>query len=112
MNGKPYVVPSNFHDGAMSIAGAENCLATLTGRNCLPWILPLNLQNTTVSGTNYIQSTDVSAGSDVRNGEQGGVVFEVGSITELEKTGVLTLHRNVTIEKGARFMVTQSTLRK
>ena len=111
-NGKPYVVPSNFHDGAMSIAGAENCLVTLTGRNCLPWILPLNLQNTTVSGTNYIQSTDVSAGSDIRNGEQGEVVFEVGSITELEKTGSLTLHRNVTIEKGARFMVTQSTLRK
>ncbi len=109
---KAYLIPMTLHNGTMSIAGAENSLITLKGRNCLPWILPLNLQNTTISGGNYVQATDVNVGSDIRNGEQGNVVFKSGSNTEIEKTGTVTLGKNVTIEKGAQLYIKQSTIRE
>ena len=109
---KAYSIPMTLHNGAMSIAGAENSLITLKGRNCLPWVLPLNLQNTTISGDNHVQATDVNVGSDIRNGEQGNVIFKSGSNTEIEKTGTVTLSKNVTIEKGAQLYIKQSTIRE
>ena len=111
-NKKAYSIPANFANGLMSISEAENSLITLTGRNCLPWISPLYLQNTSISGDNYIQVSDIYAGNNVRNGEHGHVVFESGSNTNIEKTGTVTLSKGVTIEKGAQIMITNSSIRK
>ena len=109
---KCYTLPGNFGNGAKTIPGAVNCAVTLKGRNCLPRFFPLVLQNTSVSGSNYIQTTDVKVGSDVRDGEQGNVTFESGSTTEIETTGTVTFTKNVTIEKGAQFVIKQSDIRK
>lgn len=111
-NRKAYTLPGNFGNGANTIQGAENCMITLKGRNCLPAFLPLALQNTNVSGDNYIQAADVKAGSDVRNGEQGSVTFEAGSVTEMETTGQVAFTRNVTVQKGAQLVIKQSNIRK
>lgn len=111
-NRKAYTLPGNFGNGANTIQGAENCMITLKGRNCLPAFLPLALQNTNVSGDNYIQAADVKVGSDVRNGEQGSVTFEAGSVTEMETTGQVAFTRNVTVQKGAQLIIKQSSIRK
>lgn len=109
---RAYTLPGNFGNGANTIPGAENCMITLKGRNCLPAFLPLALQNTNVSGDNYIQATDVKAGSDVREGEQSSVTFEAGSTTNIETTGQVTFTKNVTIEKGAQLVIKSSNVRK
>lgn len=109
---KTYSIPMDLHNETMSITEAENCLITLTGRNCLPKVMPLTLQNTTVSGDNYIQVTNVHAGCDIRNGEYGKVVFESGSNTVIEKSGTITLSKGVTIKKGAQLNIKHSSVRK
>ena len=109
---KAYTIPADFRNGAMLIPGVANCLVTLKGRNCLPCIMPLYLQNTIVSGCNYIQTSDVKVGSDIRKGSQGDVVFESGSCTVMEKTGKVMLTKNVVVEKGAQLVIKPSTIRK
>lgn len=64
------------------------------------WVInteTLYLQNTIVSGCNYIQTSDVKVGSDIRKGSQGDVVFESGSYTVMEKTGKVMLTKKVSV---------------
>ena len=48
----------------------------MTGKNCLPQIMPLIIQNATLRGTHYAIVKDVTCGKNVRKGNQGDVIFD------------------------------------
>ncbi len=101
------VIPSS---GSISLSNIENCLITLKGRNCLPQILPLYLQSTNVNGYHYMITSDVTCGSNVRNGSCGNVIFKSGSDTEIESSGTVRLMPGTTIELGAKLSINQSDI--
>ena len=88
----------------------ENSLITLTGKNCLPQIMPLTIQNATLHGAHYVIVKDVSCGSDVRNGTQGDVIFEQDSDFTFETKGTFTLTKDVEIKLGAQLKVIPSEI--
>ena len=95
----------NPSQGVTTLTNAENCLITLTGKNCLPQILPLTIQNATLHGSHYVIGKDVTCGSDVREGTQGDVVFDEGSKFTFETKGTFVLSKGVTVKKGAQLEV-------
>ena len=100
----------NPSQGLKNLTNVENCLITLTGRNCLPQILPMTIQNTTLQGTHYAIIKDVSCGKDVRSGTQGNVTFSQGSDYTFETKGTFKLTKGVNIEKGAKMKVVPSDI--
>ena len=96
--------------GAKTLTNVENCLITLTGKNCLPQIMPLTIQNDTLQGTHYAIVKDVTCGKDVREGSQGNVVFDEGSDYTFETKGTFKLTKGVTIRQGAQLKVIPSKI--
>lgn len=96
--------------GSMTLANVGNSLITLTGKNCLPQIMPLTIQNTALHGTHYAIVKDVSCGKDVRNGIQGDVIFEEDSNYTFEIKGTFTLTKGVEIKQGAQLSVLPSEI--
>ena len=94
----------------MTLANVGNSLITLTGKNCLPQIMPLTIQNTALHGTHYAIVKDVSCGKDVRNGIQGDVIFEEDSNYTFEIKGTFTLTKGVEIKQGAQLSVLPSEI--
>ena len=100
----------NPSQGSTTLTNVENSLITLTGKNCLPQIMPLTIQNTTLHGTHYAIVKDVTCGSDVRNGTQGNVTFEQDSDFTFETKGTFTLTKDVEIKLGAQLKVIPSEI--
>lgn len=96
--------------GPKALTNVENRLITLTGKNCLPQIMPLSIQNTTLQGAHYAIVKDVSCGKDVRSGVQGSVSFEEGSDFTFETKGTFKLTKGVKIKKGAKLRVIPSEI--
>jgi len=93
-----------------TLTNVENCLITLTGKNRLPQIMPLMIQNDTLQGTHHLIVKDVTCGKDVRNGTQGNVIFDQGSDYTFETKGTFKLTKGVTIKQGAKLKVTPSEI--
>lgn len=100
----------NPSQGSKTLANVENSLITITGRNCLPQIMPLTIQNATLHGTHYALVKDVACGKDVRNGTQGDVVFEEDSDYTFETRGTFELTKGVEIKLGAQLEVMPSEI--
>lgn len=100
----------NPSQGAKTLANAENCLITLTGKNCLPQIMPLTIQNDTLQGTHYAIVKDVACGKDVRTPNQGNVIFDEGSNYTFETKGTFKLTKGVKIKQGAQLKVIPSEI--
>lgn len=100
----------NPSQGAMVLANVENSLITLMGKNCLPQILPLTIQNDTLQGTHYAIAKDVACGRDVRGGNQGNVIFDGNSDYTFETNGTFKLTKGVKIEQGAQLKVIPSEI--
>ena len=96
--------------GAKILPNVDNSLISLTGKNCLPQILPLTIQNDTLQGNHYAIVKDVVCGKDVRNGNQGNVIFDEGSDYTFETNGKFKLTKGVKIKQGAKFKVTPSEI--
>lgn len=94
--------------GAKTLTNVENCLITLTGKNCLPQIMPLTIQNDTLQGAHYSIVKDVTCGKDVREGSQGNVIFDESSDYTFETKGTFKLTKGVTIKQGAQLKVIPS----
>lgn len=100
----------NPSQGSKTLSSVANCLITLTGKNCLPQIMPLTIQNATLHGTHYAIVKDVSCGKDVRSGTQGDVTFEQDSDYTFETKGSFELTKGVEIKLGAKLTVVPSEI--
>lgn len=100
----------NPSQGTKTLTNVENCLITLTGKNCLPQILPLTVQNATLRGIHYTIVKDVTCGKNVRKGNQGDVIFDENSDYTFETKGAFKLAEGVKIEKGAHLKVVRSKI--
>lgn len=96
--------------GSKTLSNVENCLVSLTGKNCLPQIMPLTIQNATLHGKHYAIVKDVTCGKDVRNGTQGDVIFEDDSDYVFEIKGTFELTNGVEIKQGAQLEVIPSEI--
>lgn len=96
--------------GAKTLTNVENRLIILTGKNCLPQIMPLTIQNDTLQGTHYAIVKDVTCGRDVRNGTLGNVIFDNNSDYTFETKGTFKLTKGVTIKQGAQLKVIPSEI--
>ena len=109
-NDSSSTVTFNPSQGTATLTNSENCMITITGKNCLPQIMPLAIQNTTLQGTHYAIVKDVTCGKDVRNGTQGNVTFEENANYTFETKGTFKLTKGVKIKKGARLKVVPSEI--
>ena len=103
-------VSFNPSQGSKTLSNVANSLITLTGKNCLPQIMPLTIQNATLHGTHYAIVKDVSCGKDVRSGTQGNVTFEQDSDYTFETKGTFELTKGVEIKQGAQLTVIPSEI--
>lgn len=100
----------NPSDGVKTLTNVENCLITLLGKKCLPQILPLTFQNTTLQGTHYAIVKDVACGKDVRGGTLGDVIFDGNSDYTFETKGTFRLTKGVRVNLGAQLKVIPSEI--
>ena len=103
-------IPINSSSYNLALNPYENSVVTLNGRNCLPQILPTYLQNFTLQGSRYLIVSDMTCGKNIRTGDEGNVVFEQGSVTEIEKSGNLILGPGTIVKSGATLRVKQSNI--
>ncbi len=96
--------------GSKTLSNVANSLITLTGKNCLPQIMPLTIQNATLHGAHYAIVKDVTCGRDVRSGTQGDVTFEQDSDYTFETKGTFELTKGVEIKLGAQLTVLPSEI--
>ena len=94
----------------VNIIDGANSLLTVTGKNCLPQILPLKLQNTSIHGKHYVLVKEMYSGSNVRSGSNGNVVFESDADYEIEYSGSVTLAAGTEIKMGASVNISPSTI--
>lgn len=100
----------NPSQGSTTLTNVENSLITLTGKNCLPQIMPLTVQNKALYGTHYVIVKDVICGKEVRSGTQGDVTFEAGSNYTFETNGTFELTKGVEIKQGAQLEIIPSEI--
>lgn len=111
---KTYEVIDNINfnpsQGPKTLANVENSLITLTGINCLPQIMPLTIQNTSLHGKHHAIVKDVTCGKNVRSGTQGNVTFEQDADYTFEIKGTFELTEGVEIKQGAQLEVITSEI--
>lgn len=97
--------------GLVGLSDLRNGIVTLTGRNCLPQVLPVRIQNLSLYGNRHLITSDVRMGTDVtEEDDPNPVVFKTGSHTTIEHSGNVVLTKGVTIEKGASLQIIPSKL--
>lgn len=96
--------------GTVWLGDVQNGIVTLTGRNCLPQVMPLRLQNLSFNNCQHLITSDVRIGSDVRPEDQGDVLFKAGSKTGIEHTGKVILTKGVSVERGAELRICPTAL--
>ena len=78
--------------------------------NYIPYIVPLSLQNVTLSKSQYVIASEVIAGNSIASGRANGAVTVKNGIDyEIEASGTVTLHDGFKVEKGATFAVYPSS---
>ena len=73
--------------------------------------MPLTIQNDTLQGTHYAIVKDVTCGKDVREGNQGNVIFNENSNYTFETKGPFRLTKGVKIKQGAQLKVMPSGIK-
>ena len=74
--------------------------------NCIPYIVPLSLQNTRLCQSQYVIASDVIAGNAIdSNRTSGDVIVSQGVEYEIEASGKVTLDDGFKVEKGATFAI-------
>ena len=92
---------------------SPNGTVMLYKRNCIPYIAPMVIQNTTLNKSQYVIATDVTAGKSVDNNRTSGQVTVTGDIEyEIEHTGEVRLCGGFRVDKGVKFSVKPSTYNK
>ena len=92
---------------------SPNSTIMLYKRNCIPYIAPLVIQNTTLNKSQYVIASDVTAGKSVDNSRTSGQVTVTGDIEyEIEHTGEVRFCGGFKVDKGVRFTVKPSTYNK
>ena len=92
---------------------SPNSTVTLYKRNCIPYIAPLVIQNTTLNKSQYVIASDVTAGKAVDNNRTSGQVTVTGDIEyEIEHTGEVRFCGGFKVNKGVKFSVKPSTYNK
>ena len=78
----------------------------LYNHNCIPYLVPMELQNVAIQTSMYVIANDVEAGETINNNRVSGeVCVKNGTEFELEVSGTVTLHDGFKVEKGATFAV-------
>lgn len=72
--------------------------------------MSLTIQNDTLQGTHYVIVKDVACGKDVREGNQGNVIFDENSNYTFETKGTFRLTKGVKIKQGAQLKVIASEI--
>jgi hypothetical protein len=89
---------------------SPNSTVMLYKQNCIPYIAPLVLQNTTLNKSQYVIASDVTAGKSVDSSRTSGQVTVTGDIDyEIEHTGEVRFEGGFRVDKGVRFSVRPST---
>lgn len=90
---------------------SPNSTIMLYKHNQIPYIAPMVLQNTTLSNSQYVIASDVTAGNYVDNNRTSGNVTVTDGIEyEIEASGKVTLEDGFIVEKGATFSIYTSCL--
>lgn len=103
--------PLHVGDDNQGTINPANKVITLHGRNYLPEILPITIQNTLMEGIHYAIGKDVVCGSNIiptLEDWQTTVVFKAGSDYTFEKRGTFTITKGVVVEKGAKLKIINS----
>ena len=92
---------------------SPNSTVMLYKRNCIPYIAPMVIQNTTLNKSQYVIASDVTAGKSVDNSRTSGQVTVTGDIEyEIEHTGEVRFCGGFRVDKGVKFSVKPSTYNK
>ena len=117
MNTLPYQVAHCSNDGEVGLIKAivPNCSISdispnstilIYSHSYIPYIAPLFLQNITMSNSQYVIASDVTAGFSVEaRRSYGEVTVKKGVEYEIEATGTVILDDGFQVEKGATFAV-------
>ena len=90
---------------------SPNSTIMLYKHNQIPYIAPMVLQNTTLSNSQYVIASDVTAGNNVDSiRTTGNVTVSSGIEYEIEASGTVSLEDGFNVEKGATFAVYPSCL--
>ena len=90
-----------------------NSTVMLYKRNCIPYIAPLVLQNTTINKSQYVIASDIIAGKSVDNNRTNGQVTVTGEIEyEVEHTGEVRLCGGFKVDRGVKFSIKPSNYNK
>ena len=90
-----------------------NSTVMLYKRNCIPYIAPLVIQNTTINKSQYVIASDMTAGKSVDNNRTSGQVTITGEIEyEVEHTGEVRLCGGFKVDKGVKFSIKPSNYNK
>ena len=85
---------------------SANSSIMLYKHNCIPYIIPLSLQNATLNHSQYVIASDVIAGNSIdSNRTSGDVIIPQGVEYEIEASGKVTIEDGFKVEKGATFAV-------
>ena len=93
-----------------TLTDIENGVITLTGKNCIPQIMPLRLRNVHLHGKRYMFLSDATIGEDYRDEYDSPVVFASDSKTTMEHYGKIKFDKNVIVYKGATLTVIPSKI--
>ena len=92
---------------------SPNSTVMLYKRNCIPYIAPLVIQNTTINKSQYVIASDMTAGKSVDNNRTSGQVTITGEIEyEVEHTGEVRLCGGFKVDKGVKFSIKPSNYNK
>ena len=87
-----------------------NSTIMLYKHNYIPYIVPMKHQNITMSRSQYVIASDVTAGKSIdSNRTQGDVTIPAGVEYEIEASGVVRLEDGFQVERGATFAVYPSS---
>ena len=93
--------------GSITInAVSPNSSIMLYKNNHIPYIAPLELQNVTLSNSQYVIASEVKAGKSVNTNRTNGNVIVPDDVEyEIEASGKVILEDGFQVEKGATFAV-------
>lgn len=100
-----------FNAESITLSGVSpNSTIMLYKHNCIPYIAPLMLQNTTLSRSQYVIASNVTAGSSIDSiRTPGDVTIPAGVEYEIEANGVVRLEDGFSVARGAIFAVYPSS---
>ena len=94
------------NSSSVTVNADPNSTIMLYKHNYIPYIAPLVLQNVSLSHSQYVIASDLTAGSSVDIGRTGGdVIVPSGVEYEIEASGTVSLQGGFEVELGGVFAV-------